>query len=237
MSEQGAPNSPTRSSTHFIRVDYATATTTELIDACTGGDSAAWREFMRRYHSLIAITACRGARRWGDYTSHTIDDLIQETYLKLCASRGRALREFQFEHDDAIFGFLKVVTTNVVNDYFKALHANRRGGNRVVASLEGSEADNADNPIGLTAPERSILAEQVDACLLAAAPAATRHRDRTIFWLYYRQGLTAKEIASLPRIGLTLKGVESTLHRLLQTVRSQLTGTRTLKTNIGCERP
>jgi len=33
-------------------------------------------------------------------------------------------------------------------------------------------------------------------------------RDCAIFWLYYRQGLTAKAIAQLPDIGLTVKGVE-----------------------------
>jgi len=54
----------------------------------------------------------------------------------------------------------------------------------------------------------------------------TLQRDRTIFWLYYRQGLTAKEIGALPSIGLSLKGVESTLHRLTQLVREHLARTR-----------
>jgi len=36
----------------------------------------------------------------------------------------------------------------------------------------------------------------------------------SIFWLYYEQGYSAKEISLLPSMGLTVKGVESTLQRL-----------------------
>ena len=60
---------------------------------------------------------------------------------------------------------------------------------------------------GLTGPECALLLDRVDACLRDLAPSETRDRDRKIFWLYYRQGMTAKEIAGLPQIGLTLKGV------------------------------
>jgi hypothetical protein len=41
-----------------------------------------------------------------------------------------------------------------------------------------------------------------------------QERDRTIFWLRHRQGLTASEIAAIPSIGLTTEGVESVLLRL-----------------------
>lgn len=214
-----------RGKTRSIFADYTTVTNAVLIEACTAGDSAAWLDFMRCFHGIIAITASRGTRRWGDYSAHTIDDLIQETYLKLCDSGARVLREFQFEHEEAIFGFLKIVTANVVNDHFKALRAGKRGGHQIDSPLDGSEQEMVENPGGLTMPERALLAEQVDACLLAAPP-ETRDRDRAIFWLYYRQGFTAREIASLPAIGLTLKGVESTPYRLVQFVRNQLSAGR-----------
>jgi RNA polymerase sigma-70 factor (ECF subfamily) len=206
---------------------------TELLDACIGGDAAAWQEFMRRFHNVIAIGASRAARRWGVAVPATIDDLIQETYLKLCADRGRVLQQFRFEHEDALFGFLKIITTNVANDYFKALKAHKRGGNAVSASLDDSEIHSDTNRLaGLTGPECALLLDRVDACLRDLAPVETRDRDRKIFWLYYRQGMTAKEIAGLPHIGLTLKGVESTLHRLIRLVRTHLTGASALKTGI-----
>src|SRR3954454_5988569 len=100
-------------------------------------------------------------------------------------------------------------------------------GNTVTAPLDGSETNsNTDRPTGLTDPERALLVDRVDTCLRDMAPAETRDRDRKIFWLYYREGLTAKEIAGLPQISLTLKGVESTLYRLIQLVRTHLTGAR-----------
>jgi RNA polymerase sigma-70 factor, ECF subfamily len=222
---------PSRDTIRAIALDYTIRPAAELIEACTGGDAAAWQEFIRRFHTIIAITASRAARRWGEASSQTIDDLIQETYLKLCADRGRALRQFRFEHEDALFGFLKTITLNVVNDYFKGLYAGKRGGNTVTAPLDGSEiSGGSDRPAGLSDPERALVVDRVDTVLRDMTPSETKDRDRNIFWLYYRQGMTAKEIASLPHLGLTLKGVESTLHRLIQLVRTHLTGNRTVKT-------
>jgi RNA polymerase sigma-70 factor, ECF subfamily len=204
-------------------VDYSTIRVAELIEACTKGESAAWQEFMRRFNRIIAITAARTARRWGEISPQAIDDLVQDTYLKLCAHRGRVLREFQFEHEDAIFGFLKVVTANLVNDRFKELRTEKRGGNRSSGPLEGKDNHGgAAGPAGLAAPESALLMDEVDACICANVPSETKSRDRAIFWLYYRQGMTAKEITGLPGIGLSLKGVESTLHRLIHLVRTHL---------------
>ena len=47
-----------------------------------------------------------------------------------------------------------------------------------------------------------------------------------IFWLYFRQGMSTKEIASLPTIGLSTKGVGSVLERLKQGIREQILGGR-----------
>jgi RNA polymerase sigma-70 factor (ECF subfamily) len=47
-------------------------------------------------------------------------------------------------------------------------------------------------------------------------------RDRALFWLYYRQGYTAEEIARLPSAGLTAKGVESALRRVTVWLRGEV---------------
>jgi RNA polymerase sigma-70 factor (ECF subfamily) len=205
---------------------YTAVSASELIHACVDGEAAAWQEFIRRFNRIIAITSYRAARRWGEDSPATVDDLTQETYLKLCADDARVLREFDSTHRDAIFGFLKVVTANVANDYFKRLQAGKRGGSQVDEQLEDAErTGDAADPASPASVERAVLLNEVDACLCAVAPAETQERDRTIFWLYYRQGLTAKEIVELPSIGLSLKGVESTLHRLTQLLRADLVKT------------
>jgi len=177
---------------------------------------------MRRFNRIIAITAYRAARRWGEDSPSVVDDLTQETYLKLCADRCRVLREFDLPHPDAIFAFLKVVTANVANDYFKRLHASKRRGSQANERLDDAQWPSPATLASSKSMERAVLFDQVDGCLHAVAPVETRERDRLIFWLYYRQGLTAKEIALLPSIDLSLKGVESTLHRLTQLVRDRL---------------
>jgi hypothetical protein len=52
-------------------------------------------------------------------------------------------------------------------------------------------------------------------------PLEARGRDLLIFRLYFRVGLTARQIASLP-LGLTEKGVESALRHMVQLLRSRL---------------
>ena len=47
-----------------------------------------------------------------------------------------------------------------------------------------------------------------------------------IFWLYFRQGMSTKEIALLPTIRLSAKGVGSVIERLKHGVRQQIVGLR-----------
>jgi hypothetical protein len=70
--------------------------------------------------------------------------------------------------------------------------------------------------------EREILLKEIDDCLKACSEGPDQERDCLIFWLYYRQGLSAKGIASLPTVGLTAKGVESAIFRLTRLVREKL---------------
>ena len=207
-------------------MDYSKLSPEQLILACTStGDAAAWEEFVRRFHKLIAVVVLRIARRWGDTTRQLVDDLVQEIYLKLCADDCKLLRSFQATHEDAFYGYLKVIAVNLTLDHFKALQTAKRGG------LSGSESIDSDDvvSVGVLGPqsdqnvtEQRILMNEIDACLKSVEAGTTGERDRMIFWLYYRVGLTAKAIARLPSIGLSTKGVESTLLRLTRLVRKRI---------------
>ena len=61
---------------------------------CVNADVAAWEEFMRRYHRFIAGVVFRTTQKWGKASPTTMDDLIQKTYLKLCADEYRLLRAY-----------------------------------------------------------------------------------------------------------------------------------------------
>src|SRR6516165_12572140 len=118
-------------------MDYASLSPEELVLTCQQTDDvAAWQEFVGRFHRLIATVALRVARRWGEFSPQVVDDLVQEVYLKICADRFRMLRSFKSHHPDAFYGYLKVVTANLVLDHFKGAHSIKRGSGRVGAGAE-----------------------------------------------------------------------------------------------------
>ena len=68
---------------------------------------------------------------------------------------------------------------------------------------------------------QSVLLAELDQRLRTAGSAISE-RDRTIFWLYYRQGFTSEEIARIFQTGLSAKGVESALRRVTLWIRSEI---------------
>src|SRR5271156_3667595 len=111
---------------------YSSISIEELVRECSASRSPrAWEEFVRRFHRLIATVTLRTASRLGDSSKQTVDDLIQETYLKLCADDFRILRSFEHQYPDAFTGYVKVVTANVVRDHFKSFHSQKRGANQL----------------------------------------------------------------------------------------------------------
>lgn len=206
-------------------MDYAALSAEHLVRACTHSeDTGAWEEFVRRFHRLIATVAWRVAGRWGDVSPQVIDDLVQETYLKLCADNSRILRSFKPNHPDAFYGFLKTVTANLVHDYFKGARSAKRGSGTVEFAADpqiGPLADSSDAALVVKSDEREILLRELDTMLCKLVQNPHLERDRRIFWLYYRVGLTAGAIAALPSIGLKVKGVESTIERLTRLLRQE----------------
>jgi RNA polymerase sigma-70 factor, ECF subfamily len=206
-------------------VDYSAISAEELFLTCLrGGEESAWLEFVRRFHHLIASVVLRAARQWGQGSPAVVDDLVQETYLKLCGDRVRLLQNFQPTHKDAAYGYVKIFTAHLAQDYFKSLRAKKRGGSATTSSLEveGSKEGPREQEPGASMLERNLLIRQIATCLENAVSSPTGERDRRIFWLYYRAGLAASEIAALPTIGLSIKGVETTILRLTRIVRQKL---------------
>jgi RNA polymerase sigma-70 factor (ECF subfamily) len=71
-----------------------------------------------------------------------------------------------------------------------------------------------------------LFLDEIDEHLKHCLSGPDQERDRMIFWLYFRQGMSTKEIASLPAIALSAKGVGSVLERLKHGIREQILGVR-----------
>src|SRR4029077_17072905 len=92
----------------------------DLLHLCLGSeDQELWRGFVRRTQPLIASVIINTIRRWQEPSPSLVDDLIQDTFLKLFTNERKALRSIKNEYEITIFEELKVVAANVVRDDFR----------------------------------------------------------------------------------------------------------------------
>jgi RNA polymerase sigma-70 factor, ECF subfamily len=204
---------------------FAEFSSLNLIRACVGSnDEEAWNEFIARFQSVIACAVLRTTRQWGEPSRPQIDDLIQDTYLKLCKNDYQLLRSFQSRNEESIYGYLKVIASNVVHDHFKSALAAKRGSGQTEAMVDSAQINSNIVAIdSFDAVSRRLQLEYLDKVLTQVTAGKDQSRKCAIFWLRHRQGLTASEIAAIPEIGLTTEGVESVLLRLAVVIRSHVT--------------
>jgi RNA polymerase sigma-70 factor (ECF subfamily) len=207
-------------------VQYSQMAISQLIALCTSESSeAAWSEFVRRSRPVITTAITKAVRRFRNASHELVDDLIQEAFLKLCRDNFRALRGIAIAHENAFYGFLRVVAANVAVNHFRATNAFKMGGGDELRAQEASRifSEYELSRGASSKAEREILLEEIDMILRTHEHEPNFGRDYAIFWLYYSQGLTAKEISALPDVNLGIKGVESTLLRMTRQIRSALT--------------
>ncbi len=196
-----------------------------LILCLERGRAEDWTAFVAATQPLLALVVMRAVRGFGDKSIETVDDLVQEIYLKLCAENCKVLRAIEFRHPQSLSGFLKATALNSVQDHFKKQRARKRWGH--LKRDEFSDGDTEiDERTGVEAVDRKILLREVDQHLKEGLTKPERDRNRRIFWLYYRHGLTAKAIAAIPSVQLSAKGVETVVSRMTRLVRRRMAGGR-----------
>ena len=202
--------------------NYNSLPVDDLLQQCAENTAdSAWLEFVQRFDALITSIVRRTCREWPGTPPDVVDDLIQETYLKLCANNFSLLVNFQFRHENAFPGCIKTVATNVVYDFFRSAHAFKRD------IAKNVDLDHAINHLHQGDGEEQwldnkIVMDQIDALLQQRGAGPAKEKDRQIFWLYYRDGLTAKAIATGPGKGMTTKSVEGIIARLTKFVKKHL---------------
>jgi len=207
---------------------YSSLPLKDVICLCAGPcDNEAWEEFVSRVGKPISLVIMRTASLWGHPPRSVVEDLIQATYLKLWEGGRSLLRDFAIQRPDAILGYIKKTAVNATHDYFRHGHSRSSGGDQPHVSAvdvdpeAGEEVHGSQGKIAF-----GILLSQIDEHLKRGLIGPDQERDRTIFWLYFRQGMSTREIASLPSIGLTAKGVGSVIERLKQLIREQILGSQ-----------
>jgi len=205
---------------------YSSLSLKDIVCLCAGSfDDAAWEEFVARVGRPISLTIMRTASLWGENSPSLVEDLIQATYLKLWEDGCRLLRDFAVEHPEAILGYLKKIAANATHDHFKHCHSQTCGGDKPHVSTSdvepevGKEVNGSQERIAF-----GVFLTEIDDHLKRDLTGPDHDRDRMIFWLYFRQGMSTKEIASLPGMGLGSKGVGSVIERLKQRIRELIVG-------------
>jgi RNA polymerase sigma-70 factor (ECF subfamily) len=202
--------------------NYNSLPVDDLLQQCAENTAgSAWLEFVQRFDALITSVVRRTCREWPGTPPDVVDDLIQETYLKLCANNFSLLVNFQSRHANAFPGCIKTVATNVVYDFFRSTHAFKRD------VAKNVDLDHAINHLHEGNGEEKwldnkILMDQIDVLLRQRGPSPAKERDRQVFWLYYRDGLTAKAIATSFGKGTTTKSVEGIIARLTKFTKKHL---------------
>jgi len=207
---------------------YSSLSLKDIVFLCAGpNDDEAWEEFVSRVRKPISFMIMRTASLWGKPSRSVVEDLTQITFLKLWEGGRSLLRDFAIQRPEAILGYLKKTAANATHDYFKHGHSQSAGGDIPHVSTAdadpeaGKEVDGSQERIAF-----ELLLSEIDKHLKRCVNGPDQERDRMIFWLYFRQGMSITEIASLPTIGLGAKGVGSVIERLKHAIRDQILGTR-----------
>jgi RNA polymerase sigma-70 factor (ECF subfamily) len=211
-----------------IPTRYKSLSLKDIACLCAGPrDDEAWEEFVSRVGKPISLTVIRTASLWGEPSRSLVEDLVQATYLKLWEDGCRLLRDFAVQHPEAVLGYLKKTAANATHDYFKHIRSQTLGGDRPQVST--SDVDPEAGNEALWSQEKiafGVLLNEIDEHLKRGLTGPDQKRDRMIFWLYFRQGMSTREIASLPTIRLGAKGVGSVIERLKHCIREQILETR-----------
>jgi DNA-directed RNA polymerase specialized sigma24 family protein len=203
-------------------MNWQELTDRELVELCLQSNEDAWREFLRRFHRLLAGVAAKVLRRYfpnSPQIKELIAEAAQDALVRICANNFRALRELEWRHDGALRGLLQITAATAAHDLARK---------RLSEKWNVDKEESLEKP-GLVIPEKEstekrgqqkILLEELVRCLeklLRGDPDATR--DIAMFLLYFGFKVTAADLARLYR--LNVRKVENTVARLAQLARKK----------------
>jgi RNA polymerase sigma-70 factor (ECF subfamily) len=186
-----------------------------LLHRCLGsGSEASWEAFIGHAQPFLVSGIVRALGGWSASRRGEIDDLVQEAFVRLCADDYRALRNFRSEDSNALCAYLRTVAASVATDRLRSAAAQKHAAGEAAISLDALTHEPASGNDIVAQIERSMLLQLVERCL-----ESQKQRDRTIFWLYHRQGLTPKAISVVETSSMGQRGIETLLYRMTAAVR------------------
>jgi RNA polymerase sigma factor (sigma-70 family) len=196
----------------------------DLIDLCLRGDEAAWREFLRCFQPIIigvAYNTYRSRSRDHERPDETrLEDFLHAVLDKLLANDMRALRLFDWKHENAFRAFLKVTTANLVADAIRKENSEKRDRSKEISLDPAMPIPARPETVGA---DSKILLSQIAGCLEKHLDAyGDRTRDIAMFLLYFGHKVTAMDISKVYKVNVRL--VENIIARLIRVARTKCLG-------------
>jgi RNA polymerase sigma-70 factor, ECF subfamily len=189
----------------------------ELVRQCGKNlhDAGLWQEFYSRYKRNILLYLLRAFRMTAGHHDEFVrnaEDWTQEVFKKLVQNDGHVIRSFRGATEGSVKAFLASIALSIVIDQLRAQNALRRKGQAVpLEQLEEAGSSRGD-PL---APFSALLELiDVEKALRTDQESKNPDRDLMIFKLHFVEGLSAREIASIPSLNLTASGSEKVLSRV-----------------------
>ena len=197
-------------------------------------DPTAWTEFVDTFNRRIVAAVIRERRLRGLATdpsaADAVSDHVQDVYLRLLANDRRALREFRGETEIAVYAYLARIVRAAVGDRTRRDSSQKRSAQ--IVPLDGGVNGEGSTPLSDllaadsgSSPDRQMRERAVPRRLrelLAAGGVPNPERDALVFELHVLEGLSAREIAGIPALDLSLSAVEGVLRRTRERLRERL---------------
>lgn len=210
-------------------------TSVELVHHCgRTADSATWEEFVARFNRRIVAAVIRERRLRGlendPASAEAASDLVQDVYLRLLANDRRALRDFRGDSELAVFAYLARVVRAAVSDQTRRDTSQKRSVHLVpldaVSGDDGSSSLLERLPADVSSSPEVLMRERAMAGrvreMLVSVGVQNADRDALVFELHAFEGLSAKEIAGIASLELSLSAVEGVLRRTRERLRATL---------------
>lgn len=190
-----------------------------LLRACTGGESGeCWSALVGRFGRQLERSVRRLLFRFGESAdAASVQDVMQEVYLRLFRARERPSGRFRGASDAEADSYLHRIALRIVLDARRDAAAAKRGGGARPLHLEVSVAEKRPAPRS-DAPDFRIERRESRArfrrrCRELFGARATPHSVR-VAELAILDGLSSREIVRIFGGRLRETGVNSTLFRL-----------------------
>ena len=177
-----------------------------LLSRCFEGDKASWDRFVQHYAGLIYHTIKKTlALHRGSTPADSAEDIFQDIFLSLVKDEFSQLRRFRGDNGCTLASWLRMIAARRTIDHL-------RRSNQRANPLEESALD------GLADESHEGSEDQLQ--LLTSALPQLQPRERIIIDLFFRQNLSAPDVASI--LHLSIGAVYTQKSRILAKLREAL---------------